>query len=162
MRHGKVGKKLGRTASHRKALLANLAMSLVEHKRIKTTLLKAKEIEMLVVKLAKSGNPPSMIGTILRDSYGIPDTKLITKKKVSQILSERELLGAIPEDLMALIKKSIGLKKHMEDNRQDMGAKRGYQLTESKIRRLIKYYKQSRKLPADWKYDPKRIALLLD
>lgn len=123
---------------------------------------KPKEIEMLIVKLAKAGNVPSLIGTILRDSYGIPDTKLITKKKITQILSERELLSAIPEDLMALIKKSITLKKHLDNNAQDKGALRGYQLTESKIRRLIKYYKQSKKLPTDWKYDPKRIALILD
>ena len=123
---------------------------------------KPKEVEMLIVKLAKAGNTPSMIGIILRDSYGVPDTKLITKKKITQILAGRELLSAIPEDLMALIKKSIILKKHMESNAQDMGALRGYQLTESKIRRLIKYYKHSKKLPPDWKYDPKRIALLLD
>lgn len=123
---------------------------------------KPKEVELLVVKLAKAGHTPSVIGSILRDTYGIPDTKLMTKKKISHILENRKLMSAIPEDLMALIKKSISLKKHLDLNAQDKGALRGYQLTESKIRRLIKYYKQSRKLPADWKYDPKKIALLLD
>lgn len=43
MRHRKSIKKLGRTASHRKALLANLARELITHKRITTTLIKAKE-----------------------------------------------------------------------------------------------------------------------
>ncbi len=43
MRHRKSIKKLGRTASHRKALLANLARELITHKRITTTLAKAKE-----------------------------------------------------------------------------------------------------------------------
>ncbi len=123
---------------------------------------KVKEVEMLVVKLAKAGNSPSMIGTLLKDCYGVPDTKLITKKKITQILEERELLSAIPEDLMALIKKSISVRKHIENNKQDTGALRGFQLTESKIRRLIKYYKKSERLSVDWKYDPKRIALLLD
>lgn len=58
MRHRKKGRKLGRTASHRRATLANLASALIEHKRIRTTDAKAKEtrrfIEPLVTK-AKRG-----------------------------------------------------------------------------------------------------------
>ncbi len=54
MRHGKTFNHLGRTASHRKALLANMATSLIIHKRIKTTTAKAKAlrkyIEPLVTK----------------------------------------------------------------------------------------------------------------
>lgn len=54
MRHQKRGRKLGRTASHRKATLSNLASALIEHKRIKTTDAKAKEtrrfIEPLITK----------------------------------------------------------------------------------------------------------------
>ena len=123
---------------------------------------KAKEVEMLVVKLAKAGHSPSMIGTMIKDSYGVPDTRTITKKRITEILKDRELLSAIPEDLMALIKKSIAVRKHLEAHRQDKGALRGYQLTESKVRRLIGYYKKAKKLPVDWKYDPNRIALLLD
>lgn len=46
MRHLKSGRKLKRTASHRKALLCNLATSLFEHKRIRTTEAKAKELRM--------------------------------------------------------------------------------------------------------------------
>lgn len=48
MRHRRSGNKLGRTASHRKATLSNLAMALIEHKRIKTTLAKAKETRKVV------------------------------------------------------------------------------------------------------------------
>ena len=44
MRHHKSGRKLGRDASHRKALYANLASALIEHGRIKTTAAKAKEV----------------------------------------------------------------------------------------------------------------------
>ncbi|HND87127.1 MAG TPA: L17 family ribosomal protein, partial [Saprospiraceae bacterium] len=44
MRHGDKVNNLGRTASHRRALLANLAISLIEHKRITTTLAKAKAL----------------------------------------------------------------------------------------------------------------------
>ena len=45
MRHHRAGKKLGRDASHRKALYANLACSLIEHERIKTTEAKAKAVK---------------------------------------------------------------------------------------------------------------------
>ncbi|MCA9740034.1 MAG: 50S ribosomal protein L17 [Deferribacteres bacterium] len=43
MRHAKDHRKLGRTASHRKAMLSNMVASLIQHKRIKTTVAKAKE-----------------------------------------------------------------------------------------------------------------------
>ncbi len=51
MIHGRVGRKLQRTASHRKALLNSLSTSLLRHKRIQTTLAKAKETRMFVEKL---------------------------------------------------------------------------------------------------------------
>jgi len=51
MRHGKKFNHLGRTTSHRKAMLANMASSLIEHKRITTTLAKAKALRMYVEPL---------------------------------------------------------------------------------------------------------------
>jgi large subunit ribosomal protein L17 len=51
MIHARKGRKLNRTASHRKALLSALSTSLLRHKRIKTTLAKAKETRMVVEKL---------------------------------------------------------------------------------------------------------------
>jgi len=51
MRHGKKFNHLGRKAAHRKAMLANMACSLIEHKRIKTTLAKAKALRMYVEPL---------------------------------------------------------------------------------------------------------------
>ena len=123
---------------------------------------KQKEVELLVVKLAKEEKTASEIGLFLRDTYGIPDVKRVVGKKISSILKEHKLLPKLPEDLMALIKKSISLKKHIDENKQDKVAKRGLQLTESSIRRLIKYYKKSKKLPVDWKYDPKTVSLLVE
>ena len=51
MRHRKRGRKLNRTSSHRKSLMRNLAISLVTHKRIKTTDAKAKELRGFVERL---------------------------------------------------------------------------------------------------------------
>ena len=51
MRHGKKFKLLGRTAAHRKSLLQNLSISLIEHKRINTTLTKAKALRVFLEPL---------------------------------------------------------------------------------------------------------------
>ncbi|MFT4956563.1 MAG: large subunit ribosomal protein L17 [Brevundimonas sp.] len=59
MRHGAAHRKLGRTASHRQAMLANMAASLIKHEQITTTLPKAKELRPYVEKLvtlAKKGD----------------------------------------------------------------------------------------------------------
>jgi small subunit ribosomal protein S15 len=119
----------------------------------------AKEIEMLVVKMHKEGQTPSQIGLHLRDVYGIPDVKLLCSKSITKVLEEKKVLGPLPEDLMALIKRLIMLKKHLEGNRQDQVAKRGLMITESKIQRLVKYYKSTGKLPKDWKYDVSKAKL---
>jgi large subunit ribosomal protein L17 len=51
MRHRVAGRKLGRTTSHRRAMLRNMAVSLIEHERIVTTVPKAKTVKPLVEKL---------------------------------------------------------------------------------------------------------------
>ena len=55
MRHRKQGRKLNRTASHRKAMFANMAASLIEHEQIVTTLPKAKELRSVADKLITLG-----------------------------------------------------------------------------------------------------------
>ena len=87
---------------------------------------------------------------------------MLTQKKITQILKQKNLLPEIPEDLRSLIKKSVMIRKHLEGNHKDEPAKRGLTLTESKIKRLVKYYIRSGKLPADWKYDPKKASLYLE
>lgn len=114
-----------------------------------------------VVELAKSGHPPSMIGTILRDQYGVPLVKPITGKKIVQILKEQNLASPLPEDLTNLIRRALRIKRHLEEHRKDLHSRRGLQLIESKIHRLVKYYKRCHVLPPDWKYDPERVALLV-
>ena len=55
MRHGKVHRKLNRTAEHRRAMFANMAASLIKHEQIITTLPKAKELRPIVEKLVTLG-----------------------------------------------------------------------------------------------------------
>ncbi len=122
---------------------------------------KPEEVEEIIVKLVKKGESQSKIGIILRDQYGIPNVKLLTEKRIAQILEKHNIKPDIPEDLMDLIKRAVSLSKHRSSNTQDMVAKRGMQLTESKIRRLVKYYKRVGRLPADWKYTLDKAKLLV-
>ena len=55
MRHGKVYRKLNRTAEHRRAMFANMAAALIKHEQIVTTLPKAKELRPIVEKLVTLG-----------------------------------------------------------------------------------------------------------
>lgn len=123
---------------------------------------KPKEIEFLITKLAKEEKTTSQIGLILRDTYGIPDVKTVAGKTISNILKEKNLLPEIPEDLMALIRKLVLIRKHIDKYHKDMFALRGLQLTESKIKRLVKYYKQTSKLALDWKYDIDKMKLFVE
>lgn len=122
----------------------------------------AKEIELLVVKYAKEGKAPSQIGIFLRDEYGIPDVKLITKKSITQILDEKKLSKKLPEDLTALLKKILAIQEHLENNHKDQPAKRGLTLTQSKVLRLVRYYKTIGRIPREWNYDPKQIKMFID
>ncbi len=130
-------------------------------KTVTSATLKPKEIEKIIVKLTKAGNSQSKIGLILRDSYGIPSTKKVMQKTIAKIQQEQKVLPELPENLTALIKKEIMIIKHLEENHKDKPARRGLQLTESKIRRLVKYYKKSGVLPQDWKYSKEQAKLLV-
>ncbi len=121
-----------------------------------------KEIEALVVRLFNQGNKASLIGMILRDVYGVPDIKTVTEKSVTQILKENNLERKLPEDLTALILKDIIIMKHLEKNKKDMPSKRGLILTESKIKKLAKYYKKIGRLPQEWVFNRENAKLLLE
>ena len=120
-----------------------------------------KEAELIIAKLAKEGKNASEIGIILRDTYGIPDVRLLFKKKLSQILKEKGMAPEVPDNLSALIRKSVKIRKHMEKSKKDQTSKRGLMLTESKIKRLMKYYKRTGILASDWKYDPERAGFFM-
>ncbi len=120
-----------------------------------------KEVEQLVLKLAKGGNAPSKVGILLRDNYGVPDVEKVTGKKVVQILKEAKQAPELPEDLTSLIRKQTLLIKHIEVNKKDMASRRGLMLTESKIRRLTKYYQRKKVLPQGWKYSAEQAKLII-
>lgn len=81
-RHKYVGRKLGRDKGHRKAMLKNLAASLILHERIQTTVAKAKEIRPIV-------------------------EKIITKGKKGDLASRRQLLKYLPENATAKVMEKL-------------------------------------------------------
>lgn len=110
------------------------------------------EVVALVVKLAREGNPPSKIGIILRDQYGIPLVKPIVGKGILEILKENGLAPKMPEDLENLLKRAARMTAHLQKNRKDTHNKRGLQLIESRIHRLAEYYKKRGILLPNWEY----------
>lgn len=117
---------------------------------------------MILSKLAKEGKNASQIGIALRDIYGVPDVKTATGKRISKILEEKGLTSRLPDDMTSLIRRSLAIKKHMDSNKKDMTAKRGFQLTQAKINSLAKYYKRFGKIPIDWKYDAKTVKVYIE
>jgi small subunit ribosomal protein S15 len=110
------------------------------------------QVSSLVVKLSKDGLSPSEIGLSLRDTYGIPLTKPIVGKSVTEILSDNNVRPEMPEDLEKLVKKALGLQKHLKVHNSDHRNVRSLELVEAKIHRLSKYYKSIGRLPQSWKY----------
>lgn len=123
--------------------------------------LSAEEIEKNVVKLRNQGYSASEIGIILRDIYGIPDVKLSAGKNITKILAENNASPKIPEDLMNLMARAVRLHKHLGASPGDTQNRRNLQRVESKIRRLVKYYRRSDKLPAGWEYTPETAEVTL-
>ena len=78
MRHAKAGRKLNRTQSHRKAMLGNLAVALIKHEQIVTTLPKAKELKPFVEKLITLGKKGDLHAR--RQAYAkLPDKEWAAK-----------------------------------------------------------------------------------
>jgi len=112
-------------------------------------------VEGLVVKYAREGYPPSMIGVLLRDRHGVPLVKQVTGKSIKQILKENGLLPEIPEDLANLLERARRMYVHLQKHKGDRYNRHRLQLVEAKIHRLVKYYKRTGELPPDW--EPKLI-----
>ena len=99
MRHGKVGRKLKRTASHRRATLASLATALLRHKRITTTVAKAKETRSLVEKLITRARHAATLP--LKDPRGVHH-----RRNVGKLIKDRAVMG----ELFSAIASKIGTR----------------------------------------------------
>ena len=118
-----------------------------------------EEVDALVLKLSKEGNTPSLIGQILRDRYGIPLVSQVAGRRLEKIIPE-ESRTKLPEDLENLLRKATSATRHLEKNRKDYPNKRDLALIESKIHRLVFYYRKIGRIPKDWVYKP--VAASLD
>lgn len=105
-----------------------------------------------MVKLSKDGTSPSEIGLKLRDEHGIPLVKPIVGKSMTKVLADNNIKFEMPEDLDMLVKKALGLQKHLKAHNSDHRNVRSLELVEAKIHRLSKYYKKTGKLPKSWRY----------
>ncbi|MCH4823994.1 50S ribosomal protein L17 [Gramella lutea] len=82
MRHGKKGNHLGRKTAHRKAMLANMACSLIEHKRINTTVAKAKALKVFVEPLVTKSKEDTT------HNRRVVFSKLRSKEAVSELFRD--------------------------------------------------------------------------
>jgi len=100
----------------------------------------------------EDGLTASQIGIILRDEYGIPLVKPILGKTITDVLRENGVKQDMPEDLDRLVKKALGLQRHLRTHNSDRRNVRSLELIESKIHRLSRYYKTRDKIDKNWKY----------
>ncbi|XP_062191511.1 small ribosomal subunit protein uS15 [Phragmites australis] len=140
-----------------------ISSSALPYKRTPPAWLKtaASDVDEMITKAAKKGQMPSQIGVLLRDQHGIPLVKSVTGSKILRILKAHGLAPEIPEDLYFLIKKAVAIRKHLERNRKDKDSKFRLILVESRIHRLARYYKRTKKLPPTWKYESTTASTLV-
>ncbi|MFZ2536256.1 30S ribosomal protein S15 [Methanothrix sp.] len=120
-----------------------------------------EELEKTIMKLHDTGMSPSRIGLTLRDQYGVPNVKLVIGNSITGFLRDNNALAEIPEDLTNLMRKALHVRKHIKANKKDVHNKRALQLTENKIRRMVKYYHDSGRLAPDWTYSPETAEILI-
>ena len=121
------------------------------------------DVEKLVVELGKSGHSTAQIGTILRDQHAVPNVRLVTGKRIGTILSQNNIGGTYPEDMMNLMRQAVRIIEHLgSGNHKDIHNKRALEITEAKIRRLANYYKTEGKLSSDWRYKRDELRLMVE
>ncbi len=121
------------------------------------------DVEKLVVELGKSGHSTAQIGTILRDQHAVPNVRLVTGKRIGTILSQNNIGGSYPEDMMNLMRQAVRIIEHLgSGNHKDIHNKRALEITEAKIRKLANYYKTEGKLSSDWRYKRDELRLMVE
>ena len=121
-----------------------------------------KEVEKLIVELSNAGYSNASIGTILRDRYAVPNVRLVMGERISKILLRNDITTSYPEDMMNLMRRALGLIDHLNNNSKDLHNRRQLSLTESKIRRLSRYYKRNGTLPDSWTYKRDQLRLMVE
>lgn len=119
-------------------------------------------VEALILKLAGEGHSTAMIGTILRDQHAVPDVRLVTGERISQTLARNDLSGKYPEDMMNLMRQALRMIDHLNGNRKDLHNSRQLELTESRIRRLARYYQNTGRLDSEWAYKRDQLRLMVE
>merc|ERR1711972_637564 len=119
-------------------------------------------VQEMIVKSAKKGLTPSQIGVQMRDVYGIPQVRYLTGRKILRILKKRGCAPSLPEDLYHLIKKAVSMRKHLTRNRKDTDCKFRLILIESRIHRLTRYYKRTKQVASNWKYESSKASALVN
>jgi small subunit ribosomal protein S15 len=120
------------------------------------------EVTEEAVKLAKAGSSAAQVGMILRDTHGVPSVRLVTGMRLGPLLKEKGVAPQLPEDLAALLRRVVHLQGHLERHPKDLANLRGLNLIEARIRRLARYYRLKKVLPADWHYTAETAALQVE
>ncbi|MBE0517665.1 MAG: 30S ribosomal protein S15 [Thermoplasmata archaeon] len=121
-----------------------------------------EEIKELVAKMANEGVTMAKIGLILRDQHAIPNIRLATGMSMKEICDTKGIKFDFPEDLTCLMRGAVSLSGHLKTNKKDLHNARGLMLIESKIRRLVKYYKREGVIPETWYYSLSKAALQVE
>jgi small subunit ribosomal protein S15 len=121
-----------------------------------------EEIKETVVMLAGEGMTAAKIGLVLRDQYAVPNVQLAVGMSIREILAEKNIRFELPEDLQGLMKRAVELNGHIKAHPKDLHNLRGQQLIESKIRRLVKYYKREGVIPQTWQYSLETASLQVE
>lgn len=119
------------------------------------------KVEETIVAYAKQGMKGALIGQRLKDEHKVGYLKPVLGKRLSVFLGEHGFKSDIPSDLLDLMRKAVNLRKHLTANHKDVHNTTRLHRVESKIWRLGKYYRNSGRLPNDWKYDPEQAALII-
>ena len=123
----------------------------------------AAAVTQLIVDLGKEGHSSASIGTILRDQHAVPNVRLVIGKRIGSVLAENNIGGTYPEDMMNLMQQAVGIINHLgSGNHKDLHNKRALEITESKIRRLAKYYMAEGRIPSEWRYKRDELRLMVE
>jgi large subunit ribosomal protein L17 len=100
MEHRKKGRKLKRTASHKKAMLSNLAISLIKQKRIETTVAKAKELRTYIEPVLTKAK------TALNNK--VPEKSIHLRREARKFIKDKDALNILFTEIAAKISKRNG------------------------------------------------------